>query len=89
VLGEIAVRRDPPDLEGAQRFYREAMVAADALGMRPAIAHCRLSLGEVLSRSGQWDTARQHLGEAAALSRDMGMASLWERAEQTLRGLSG
>ncbi len=89
LLGEIALRRDPPDLEGAERRYREAMVAADALGMRPAIAHCRLSLGEVHARSRQWDTARKHLDESAALFRDMGMASLRERAEETLRGLSG
>jgi tetratricopeptide (TPR) repeat protein len=89
LLGEIAGRRDQPDLDGAGRLYREAMVAADGLGMRPAIAHCRLSLGDVHARSEQWDAARKHLGEAVALFRDMGMAALQERSEEKLRGLSG
>ena len=65
------------------------MVAADGLGMRPAIAHCRLSLGEVHARSRQWDAARKQLVEAAALFRDMGMAALQQRAEEKLRELSG
>jgi len=89
LLGEIATRRDPADVEGAERLYRQAMTAADALGMRPAIAHCRLSLGELQVRAKHWDAARKHLEGAAALFRCMGMASLQERAEGKLRGPSG
>jgi tetratricopeptide (TPR) repeat protein len=89
VLGQIAARRDPADVEGAERLYRQAMTVAEALGMRPALAHCRLGLGELHSRAKRWGTAREHLEAATAMFRDMGMASLQERAEREVRGLAG
>jgi tetratricopeptide (TPR) repeat protein len=89
LLGEIATRRNPADVEGAGDLYREAMAAAETLGMRPAIAHCRLSLGELHARVKHWDAAQKELGEAAALFRAMGMPSLQVRAEGQLRGPVG
>ena len=88
LLGEIAARRDPRDIEGAERFYRQAIAAADVLGMRPAIAHCRLGLGELEAQAKRGEAGRKHLEEAAALFRDMGMASLQARVEEKLRGPS-
>jgi len=65
------------------------MTAADTLGMRPAIAHCWLSLGELHARANHWDAARTDLSDAASLFRDMGMTSLQERAERMLHRPSG
>jgi class 3 adenylate cyclase/tetratricopeptide (TPR) repeat protein len=89
LLGQIAARRDPADVEGAERLYRQAMTVAEALGMRPALARCRLGLGELHAQVGHGDPAREHLSAASALFRDMGIASLHERAERELRGLPG
>src|SRR5262249_10827859 len=46
LLGEIALRRDPPEVEMADQRYREAMALAELSGMRPLIAHCHLGLGK-------------------------------------------
>ena len=35
LLGEIAVRREPPEIELTEAHYRQALALADALGMRP------------------------------------------------------
>jgi len=84
LLGEISRRRDPTDVEGAERFYRQAMTIADGLGMRPALAHCQLGLGELHARAGLRGTAREHLAAAVELFREMGLASMQERAERQL-----
>jgi tetratricopeptide (TPR) repeat protein len=46
-LGEIASHRDPPDTEKAEASYRQSMVLADELGMRPMVAHCHLGFGKL------------------------------------------
>jgi len=51
-LGEIASHRDPPDTEKAEASYRQAMVLADELGMRPLVAHCHLGLGKLYGHEG-------------------------------------
>jgi len=89
LLGEITRRREPADLEGAERFYREAMTIAGALGMRPALAHGQLGLGELLSQAGRRDDARTSLAAASALFAGMGLAPLQERADRHLGGSSG
>jgi tetratricopeptide (TPR) repeat protein len=35
LLGEIDSQRGPPDVEGAERHYRQALALAEDLGMRP------------------------------------------------------
>jgi class 3 adenylate cyclase/tetratricopeptide (TPR) repeat protein len=82
LLGEIAERREPSDTGGAERLYRQAMVVAEALGMRPAVAHCHLGLGELYVRTGRPDTGQEHLRAALAAFGDMGVASLEERARR-------
>ena len=42
LLGEIAMRRDPPDVTPAAAHYQQALALAEALGMRPLQAHCHL-----------------------------------------------
>jgi class 3 adenylate cyclase/tetratricopeptide (TPR) repeat protein len=89
LLGDIASQRHPDNHETAERFYREAMAIAEPLGMRPAVAHCHLGLGELYVRAGRRDGAQEHLRTASGLFRDMGIASLHARAERQLSPLSG
>jgi tetratricopeptide (TPR) repeat protein len=82
LLGDIAGRRRPDDLEGAERFYRDAMAIAEPLGMRPAVAHCLLGLGELYARAGRGEVAQAHLRTAAGSFRDLGITPLQARAER-------
>src|SRR5262249_28597845 len=45
LLGEIAVRYEPPDVAQAAAHYHQALTLAEELGMRPLQAHCHLGLG--------------------------------------------
>ena len=83
-LGEIAVHRDPPEVESAEAHYRQALVAAEELGMRPLQAHCRLGLGKLYRRIGKQAEAQEHLETAAAMYREMDMGFWLERAEAEL-----
>jgi len=82
LLGDIAGRRRPDDLQGAERFYRAAMAIADPLGMHPAVAHCLLGLGELYARAGRGEVAQAHLHTAAGSFRDLGITPLQARAER-------
>jgi hypothetical protein len=54
---------------------------ASELGARPLIAHCHLGLGKLYRRTGQRDQAREHLGIATTMYREMGMTYWLEQAE--------
>ncbi|MBI3457548.1 MAG: sigma 54-interacting transcriptional regulator [Candidatus Rokubacteria bacterium] len=82
LLGEVAARRDPPDVERALASYRQAVALADELGMRPLLARCRLGLGMLYRRLGDRPSADQHLAAATAFFRDMGMRFWLERIQQ-------
>ncbi len=45
LLGDIAARREPPEVELAEDHYLQALALAEELGMRPLQAHCHLGLG--------------------------------------------
>ena len=45
LLGDIAARREPPEDEPAEAYYRQALALAEELGMRPLQAHCHRGLG--------------------------------------------
>ena len=81
LLGEIAARRDPPEFEKADAFYREALALAAELCMRPLVAHCHQGLGKLYRRTGKREQAREHLTTAAAMYREMDMPSWLEQAE--------
>ena len=84
LLGDIAARRDPPDVDAAAAHYQQALTLADALGMRPLQAHCRRGLGTLYARRGQWEQARTELGAAIALYRTMDMTFWLPQAEAVL-----
>jgi hypothetical protein len=62
---------------------------ADDLGMRPLIAHCHLGLGKLHRRTGKREQAREHLGTAATMYREMGMNFWLEKADAELGGVEG
>jgi tetratricopeptide (TPR) repeat protein len=78
--GDVASIGGAENAEG----YREAVALADALGMRPLVAHCHLGLGRVYRRTGDRAGAQEHLTTASTMYREMGMTFWLERAEAAL-----
>jgi tetratricopeptide (TPR) repeat protein len=87
LLGEIAAREDPLDITEAANHYRQGLALAEALGMRPLIAHCHVGLGKLCRRSGKREQAEEHLSNGAAMMRDMQMGIWLEKAESELKEL--
>jgi tetratricopeptide (TPR) repeat protein len=84
LLGDIAARREPLEAEQAVAHYRQALVLAEALGMRPLQAHCHLGLGTLYARVGQREPARAELSTAVALYRSMDMTFWLPQVEAAL-----
>jgi tetratricopeptide (TPR) repeat protein len=84
LLGDIAAHRDPPEVEEADASYHQALALAEALGMRPLVAHCRLGLGTLYAKTGQREQARTELSAAIELYRSMDMAFWLSQAEAAL-----
>jgi hypothetical protein len=57
---------------------------AEELKMRPLIAHCHLSLGELYAQIGQSDRAQKELLTAIDLYRSMEMTAALREAEVAL-----
>jgi tetratricopeptide (TPR) repeat protein len=81
VLGEVAVRRDPPEFAEAERRFAEARALADQLEMRPLVAHCHLALGDLCRRTGDQAKAKEHLRIASTMYAEMDMRFWLERSE--------
>jgi class 3 adenylate cyclase/tetratricopeptide (TPR) repeat protein len=89
LLGAIAARRDPPELERAEASYRQALALADELAMRPLQAHCYQGLGMLYGTLGQREKARSELSTAIALYRTMDMTFWLPQAEAALAQVEG
>ncbi|MGI8423529.1 MAG: AAA family ATPase [Chloroflexota bacterium] len=88
LCGEIASRRDAPDLDQTEDQYRRALVLAEELGMRPLLAHCHLGLGKLYRRVGDRAKAEEHLTTAAAMYREMDMRFWLGHAETEMKALA-
>jgi predicted protein tyrosine phosphatase len=84
LLGDIAARRDPPQVELAAAHYQQALALAEELGMRPLVAHCHLGLGTLSAAASQRQQARAALSTAMALYRAMDMTFWLHQAEAAL-----
>ena len=84
LLGEVAMRREPPDVDQAAAHYRQALALAEELGMRPLQAHCHLGLGTLYARTGQRQQAHAELSAAIDLYRAMDMTFWLPQAEAAL-----
>jgi len=73
LFGDIATRRDPPEVEPAKAYYQQSLALAEALGMRPLQAHCHRSLGTLYATTGQQEQARTALSTAIAMYQSMEM----------------
>jgi tetratricopeptide (TPR) repeat protein len=89
LLGEIAVRRNPPESDQAETHYRHALTLAEELGMRPLQAHCHLGLGTLYARIGRGAQARAELTAAIDLYRAMDMMFWLPQAQAALAQASG
>jgi tetratricopeptide (TPR) repeat protein len=89
LLGDIAAQRHPPVAEPAADYYRQALVLADELGMRPLLAHGHLGLGTLYARMGRVGPARAELSTAIELYRAMEMTFWLPQAEAALSAVEG
>jgi class 3 adenylate cyclase/tetratricopeptide (TPR) repeat protein len=89
LLGDITARREPPDVAQAEAHYRQALVLADDLGMRPLLAHCHRNLGTLHAKIGKWEDARAELSAAIELYRAMEMTFWLPQAEAALAQVEG
>jgi tetratricopeptide (TPR) repeat protein len=78
LTGDVASAASDADAEG---HYREALVLADDLGMRPLVANCHLGFGKLYRRTGKREQAQEHLATATTMYREMGMTYWLVRAE--------
>jgi tetratricopeptide (TPR) repeat protein len=72
-LGVVQAHTEPPDAAQAEAFYQQALALAEALGMRPLVAHCHQGLGTLYATTGQWEQARAELSTAIEMYRSMEM----------------
>jgi predicted ATPase/class 3 adenylate cyclase len=89
LLGDIAARREPPESERAEAYYRQALALTEELGMRPLLAHCHLGLGTLYSSVGRGEEARRELSAAIELYRAMEMTFWLPQAEVALAQVEG
>ena len=88
LLGEIAMHREPPAVEQAEAYYRQALAWAEELCLRPLQAHCHLGLGTLYTKVDRPEQARVALSTAIALYRAMEMTFWLPRAEAVLASVA-
>jgi class 3 adenylate cyclase/tetratricopeptide (TPR) repeat protein len=89
LLGEVARRREPPDLDQAATHYRQALTLAEEVGMRPLQAHCHRGLGTLCATAGQAEQARAELSTALAMYQAMDMTFWLPQTEAALAQVEG
>ena len=88
-LGTVQAHADPPDAAQAEAHYQQALVLAEALGMRPLVAHCHHGLGRLYGQIGRREEARVALTTAIDLYRAMAMTFWLPQAEAVLAEVEG
>jgi len=81
-LGDLALHPRQFEPAAAARYYTDALALAEALKLRPLVAHCHAGLARLHRRTGEPARAHEHLTLAAALYREMAMHSYLESAEE-------
>ena len=81
LLGAIAAHPDRFEVDTAEAHYRQGLALAEALGLRPLMAHCHLGLGVLYRLAGRRQQAREHLTIATTMYREMEMPFWLETAK--------
>jgi class 3 adenylate cyclase/tetratricopeptide (TPR) repeat protein len=89
LLGDIAARGGPSEVEQAEAHYRQALALTDELGMRPLQAHCHLGLGTLSAEMGRREHAYAELSSAIALYSAMDMTFWLPQSEAALARVEG
>jgi tetratricopeptide (TPR) repeat protein len=89
LLGEVAMHREPPDVDQAAGHYRQALTLAEKLGMRPLQAHCHRGLGTLYATLGQREQAQAELSATIDLYRAMAMTFWLPETEAALAEVEG
>jgi tetratricopeptide (TPR) repeat protein len=89
LLGEVARRHEPPDVDQAASHYRRALALAEELGMRPLQAHCHRGLGTLYTANDQREQARTALSTAIEMYRAMDMVFWLPQTEAVLAQAEG
>jgi tetratricopeptide (TPR) repeat protein len=89
LLGDVTMRRDPPDIYQAEAHYRQALALAEELGMRPLQAHCHCGLGTLYAKIGRREQAHPELSSAIKMYRAMEMTFWLPQAEALLAQVEG
>jgi class 3 adenylate cyclase/tetratricopeptide (TPR) repeat protein len=84
LLGAMATQREPSEHGQAEAHYQQALALAEALGMRPLLAHCHRGLGTLYAATGQRQQARAALSTAIEMYRAMAMTFWLPQAETAL-----
>jgi len=83
-LGAVHAHVAPPDVAPAEAYYQQALILAEALGMRPLVAHCHYGLGWLYGQTGRGEEAHVALATAISLYRAMDMLFWLPQAEAAL-----
>ncbi|HYL81592.1 MAG TPA: hypothetical protein VEU07_12310, partial [Candidatus Acidoferrum sp.] len=86
-LGEIHARGASADSRQAEECYRQAILVASELDMRPLLARCRLGLGVLYRDMAQLPQARSEVAAAVDLFRSMEMPFWLAEAEAAMAEL--
>ena len=89
LLGEVARRREPPDIDQAATHYRQALTLAEEVGMRPLQAHCHRGLGTLFATAGQAEQARAELSTAIEMYQALAMTFWLPETEAALAQVEG
>jgi DNA-binding winged helix-turn-helix (wHTH) protein/tetratricopeptide (TPR) repeat protein len=89
LLGEVAMRRDPPEIDQAKTHYQNALTLADELSMGPLQAHCHRALGMLYAMVGHQEQARAALATAIESYRAMDMTFWLPQTESALAQVEG
>ena len=87
LLGEVAARREPPDVQEAEAHYRGAMGCLTSSACAPSSPICYLGLGKLFRLAGKAQEALEHLTTATTMYRAMDMRFWQEQAEAELKEL--
>jgi class 3 adenylate cyclase/tetratricopeptide (TPR) repeat protein len=82
LLGDALCSAGQASYAEAEAHYRQSLAMAEARGMRPLIARCHLSLGELHRLAGDMQPAHAALSVAHELCREMDM-TFWLSETQT------